>query len=299
MINILKCLMASSFLLAGNSLFSQVKDGPLFTFGVMADVQYADQENAGTRHYRLSPKKLAEAVDSFNRHKPQFVLSLGDYIDKNFSSYDTLNPVTARLTMHLYHALGNHEFSVNDNEKEKVLQKENLEKPYYSFEEDNWRFVIINGNDLSLYAHIKGSPKYKEAEVLLQKLKADSLRQAQTWNGAVGKEQLAWLEKELAAAQKKKQKVIMACHFPLYPDSATELLWNAKEVRALIEKYPCVFAYFNGHVHKSQYFFEKGVHYVSFRGMVELEDNAFALVMVYANHLEIKGFGKELSRPLE
>jgi manganese-dependent ADP-ribose/CDP-alcohol diphosphatase len=299
MTKILKYLFAAALLLVGNTLLAQTKDKPLFTFGIMADVQYADQDNAGTRHYRRSPKKLAEAVDSFNRHIPAFVLSLGDYIDKNFSSYDTLNPITARLTMHLYHALGNHEFSVSDNEKEKVLQKENLEKPYYSFEKSNWRFMIINGNDVSLHAHSKGSAKYKEAEALLQQLKADSLRQAQTWNGAVGKEQLAWLEKELATAQKKNQKVIMAAHFPLYPDGATELLWNTKEVRALIEKYPCVFAYFNGHVHKSQYFFEKGVHYVSFRGMVELEDNAFAVVTAYPNRLEIKGFGKEVSRKLE
>ena len=293
-----KCLLIVVLLLTGDTVFAQAKDKALFTFGVMADVQYANQDNAGTRYYRLSPKKLAEAVDSFNQYKPGFVLSLGDYIDKNFSSYDTLNPISARLTMHLYHALGNHEFAVNDSEKEKVLQKENLEKPYYSFEKANWRFVIINGNDVSLHAHSKGSAAYKEAETLLQQLKADSLRQAQTWNGAVGKEQLAWLEKELAAAQKKKQKVIMACHFPLYPDGATELLWNAKELRALIEQYPCVFAYLNGHVHKSQYFFEKGVHYVSFRGMVEMGDNAFAIIAAYSNRLEIKGFGKEQSRTL-
>jgi manganese-dependent ADP-ribose/CDP-alcohol diphosphatase len=288
-----------TLLLSANVVFAQLKEKPLFTFGILADVQYADQDNAGTRYYRLSPKKLAEAVDSFNQQKPAFVLSLGDYIDKNFGSYDTLNPITARLTMHLYHTLGNHEFAVNDNEKEKVLQKENLQKPYYSFEKNNWRFVIINGNDVSLQAYSKGSTGYKDAEALLQKLKADSLRQAQTWNGAVGKEQLAWLEKELAAAQKQKQKVVMACHFPLYPHGATELLWNAKEVRALIEQYSCVFAYFNGHVHKSQYFFEKGVHYISFRGMVELEDNAFSLVTAYTNRLEIKGFGKEVNRTLK
>ena len=179
------------------------------------------------------------------------------------------------------------------------MQKESLKQPYYSFEKNNWRFIIINGNDVSLHAHTRGSDKYKEAEVMLQQLKKDSLRQAQTWNGAVGKEQLAWVEKELATAQQKKQKVIMAGHFPLYPDGATELLWNAKEIRALIEKYSCVFAFFNGHVHKSQYFFEKGVHYVSFRGMVELEDNAFALVNAYETGLEIKGFGKEITRKLE
>jgi predicted phosphodiesterase len=279
-------------------VFSQVKDKPLFTFGIIADVQYANQDNAGTRYYRLSPQKFAAAVDSFNHHKVDFIINLGDYIDKQMSSYDTLNQIAARLTMPQYHVLGNHEFSVNDNEKDSVLMKENLKKPYYSFVKKKWRFIMVNGNDVSLHAHAKESNGYKEAEVLLKQLKADGLPQAQTWNGAIGKEQLAWLKNELASAQKKKEKVIIANHFPLYPGGASELLWNAKEVRALIENYSCAFAYFNGHVHKSQYFLEKGVHYVSFRGMVELEENAYAIVTVYKDHLEIKGYGKEVSRTL-
>ena len=293
-----KYLFAIASLFIGNSRFSQVKDKPLFTFGVMADVQYADQDNAGTRHYRLSPKKLSEAVDSFNLQKVDFVLNLGDFIDKNMSSYDTLNPIAARLTMPLYHTLGNHEFSVNDSEKDKVLAKENLKAPYYSFVKKKWRFIILNGNDVSLYAYAKESSKYKEAEVLLQQLKADKLPNAQAWNGAIGKEQLAWLKNELVMAQKKKEKVILTNHFPLYPEGASELLWNAKEIRALIESFPVAFAYLNGHVHKSQYFAENGVHYVSFRGMVELEDNAYAIISVYKDHLEIKGYGKEVSRML-
>jgi hypothetical protein len=169
MIRRLTYLFTVALLFASHSIFAQAKDKTLFTFGIITDVQYADQDNAGTRYYRLSPKKLAEAVDSFNRYKVSFVLSLGDFIDKNFSSYDTLNPITARLNMHLYHALGNHEFSVNDNEKGKVLEIENLQKPYYSFEKNNWRFVIINGNDVSLHAHSKGSAEYKEAETMLQR----------------------------------------------------------------------------------------------------------------------------------
>lgn len=272
---------------------------PLFTFGIIADVQYADQDHAGTRYYRLSPKKFAEAVDSFNQQQVDFVLNLGDYIDKNLSSYDTLNAIARRMKMPHYHVLGNHEFSVSDEEKDQVLKKEHLQKPYYSFGRNSWRFIILNGNDVSLYANKKESSNYKEAEVLLQQLKKDGWRQAQSWNGAIGKEQAAWLAKELARAQKKKERVIIANHFPLYPDGATELLWNAREVRTLIERYPPVFAYLNGHVHKSQYFHEKGVHYVSFRGMVELDENAYAVVRVFKDHLEIKGYGKEVSRTLK
>jgi predicted phosphodiesterase len=293
-----KYLITAAFLLIGNLVFSQSKDEPLFTFGVIADVQYADQENAGTRHYRLSPKKLSQAVDSFNLNKVAFVLSLGDYIDKNFSSYDTLNLITARLIMPLYHALGNHEFSVNDDEKEKILQKEKLSKPYYSFVKNNWRFIITNGNDISLHGSIKNSEQYKEADALLKQLKSEGLPNAQSWNGAIGKAQMTWLKNELETAKRKGEKVVVAGHFPLYPDEATELLWNAREIRTLLESHPAVFAYFNGHVHKSQYFTKTGVHYVSFRGMVELEDNAYAIVTVYKDHLEIKGYDKEVSRIL-
>lgn len=279
--------------------FSQVKDKALFTFGVIADVQYADQDNAGTRHYRLSPKKFAAAVDSFNLHRVDFIVSLGDYIDKNLSSYDTLNPIAARLKMPLYHTLGNHEFSVTDEEKAQVLKKEGLKNPYSSFVKNNWRFIIVNGNDVSLHGNTKDSKKFNEADTLLKQLKAQGLPQAQTWNGAIGKQQLQWLQNELKAAQTKKENVVITNHFPLYPDGASELLWNAKEVRSLIEGYPNVFAYLNGHVHKSQYFDENGVHYVSFRGMVELEDNAFAIVTVYKDRWEIKGYGKEVSRSLK
>lgn len=285
------------FLLALQSLFSQSKK-PLFTFGVVADVQYADQENSGTRHYRLSPQKLAEAVEVFNQQKVDFVISLGDFIDKNFSSYDTLDPIVKKLKMPLRFVLGNHEFSVKEEEKDKILEKEYLKDPYYSFDKKGWRFIVLNGNDISLYANVKGSAKYQEADSLLKKLKAAGLRNAQTWNGAMGSEQLKWLAKELAIAQKKKQKVILTSHFPLYPDGEAELLLNAKEVRLLVEG-PNVFAYLNGHVHKSQYFAENGVHYVSFRGMVEMDENAFAIVSVYKDHLEIKGYGKEVSRILQ
>ena len=62
---------------------------PLFSFGMISDVQYADIENAGTRYYRLSPAKLKEAVDDFNRETVDFVISLGDFIDENSSFLPT------------------------------------------------------------------------------------------------------------------------------------------------------------------------------------------------------------------
>lgn len=271
---------------------------PLFTFGVMTDVQYADQPTTGTRHYRSSPGKLRHAVRAFNEAKVDFVLHLGDFIDNGFRHFDTLNAITRELKMPLHHVLGNHDFSVEVDEKGRVLEKLGLKKPYYSFSRRKWRFIILNGDDISLFANAPGSEKYRLAEEQLAQLKKEGARNARDWNGGIGEEQLAWLRGELAAARKKGEQVLVACHFPLYPDGASELLWNASELRSLIEASPQVVAWFNGHVHVSQYFLENGTNYVSFKGIVEKEENAYAVVSVFRDRLEIKGYGEEQSRTL-
>jgi len=272
----------------GPYLRSQNKNEPLFTFGIVADVQYADRDNSGTRYYRSSPSKLANAVNAFNQQKVDFVLSLGDFINDGFHHFDTLNVITDKLIMPLYHVLGNHDFLIYPQGKKDLLSVLNLKQPYYSFVKSKWRFIILDGNDISLYAHTEGSEKHEQASEMLKTLREKKAPNARDWNGGLGEKQLAWLNNELIAAQRRKEKVIVACHFPLYPDHASELLWNAAEVRALIESYPNVVAYLNGHVHKRQYFHENGVHYISFRGMVEEEVNTFSVISVFKDYLEIE-----------
>jgi 3',5'-cyclic AMP phosphodiesterase CpdA len=276
------------FILFCTDLAAQSENKPMFTFGVVADVQYADRDNAGTRYYRSSPGKFAKAVNVFNQQRVDFVLSLGDFINDGFQNFDTLTMIAAKLDMPLFHVLGNHDFTISSHGKKELFSVLNLKRPYYSFVKNKWRFIILDGNDISLYANDEGSEKYEHAAVQLKKLQDKKAPNAREWNGGVGEKQLAWLKKELAAAKRKKEKVIVACHFPLYPDHGTELLWNAAELKTLIEASPNVIAYLNGHVHKSQHFHESGVHYFSFRGMVEEDVNAFSVVSVFKNHLEIE-----------
>lgn len=282
------CFIAILFLLPVNDLQSQNNNQPLFTFGVVADVQYADRDNSGTRYYRSSLGKFAKAVNIFNQQRVDFVLSLGDFINDDFHNFDTLTTIAAGLDMPLHHVLGNHDFTISPHRKKELFSILNLKRPYYSFLKNKWRFIILDGNDISLYANAEGSGKYDQAAVQLKKLQDNKAPNAREWNGAVGEKQLAWLEKELMAAQNNREKVIVACHFPLYPDHGTELLWNATELRTLIEASPNVIAYLNGHVHKSQHFHKNGVHYFSFRGMLEEDSNAFSVVSVFKNHLEIE-----------
>ena len=275
--------------------FGQTAELPLMRFGIISDVQYADRDDAGSRNYRGSIAKLNEAVQTFNEQDLDFVISLGDFIDMGFSSFDTLLSITDRLKMPFYHVLGNHDFTASGDPLQNTLAKLGMDKPYYSKIHGNWRFIMLDGNDISLYATPSGSPKYREAMSQLETLKSMDRPNAVEWNGAIGKKQLNWFSRELKKAKRLKQKCIVLCHFPVHPSSGY-LLWSADEVLAVMDRSPPVIAYFNGHVHKSQYTHRDGIHFITFAGIVERGDNAFAIASVYRERVEIQGFGKEESR---
>jgi manganese-dependent ADP-ribose/CDP-alcohol diphosphatase len=281
------------------SLKAQSGQEPLFTFGVIADVQYADIPDAGTRHYRKSPAKLAEAVAHFNMAEVGFVFSLGDFINDNIKGFDTLNSITSRLSMPLYHVAGNHDFDPAFPGIKATIDRMALKRLNYTFSNQEWRFIILNGNDISLYTNKKGSAGYRKAEAMLGELKAQGLPQAQPWNGAIGTRQLKWLEKELYKAEMNGERVILACHFPIQSAKREGRLWNSNEVNTLISRYPNVFAFFAGHGHISQHLPVNGIHHIMFRGIVEESDNAWAIVSVFSDHIVIEGFGKEVSRKLD
>lgn len=285
--------------LTGMSHQSLYAQQPLFSFGVIADVQYCDCEHAGTRHYRSSVRKLQAAVDTLNQKDIEFVVSLGDYIDRNFNSFDTLNQITSRLKVPLYHVIGNHDYSVEATHQEEVPQVLDLKERYYDFGKEGWRFIALDGNFVSIHGTPKDDKRHETATAMLQALKDKEAPNAYDWNGAVGSEQLQWLEKKLKKAQRKNEKVILLCHFPLTPEDGAETLWDAREVRNLLKDKDHVFAYFNGHAHKERYLYDDGLHYLTFAGMVEEESNAFAIVHVYEDHLEIQGYGRSAHRNLE
>ncbi|CAN0494943.1 unnamed protein product, partial [Laminaria digitata] len=61
------------------------------------------------------------------------------------------------------------------------------------------------------------------------------------YNGGVGKEQLLWLEQELAAATLAGQRVIAFGHVPIHPIKAPSncLVWNYKDVLEVMHKSRC------------------------------------------------------------
>lgn len=265
-----------------------------FQFGVIADCQYCNGQATGERKYTLSPRKLEHAVEHFNALDLEYVVHLGDFIDRDFESFAVVGPIYEQLKAPHHHVLGNHDFSVADENKKDVPKKMGLTSRYYDFEVKGWRFVVLDGNDISFHAYPEGSPKYQEAQNYCEKNKIESPK----WNGAIGPEQIAWLNDVLKRATDNKENVILYCHFPIYPENVHNL-WNAKEIIKVVERYPCVKAYMNGHNHAGNYGFKNGVHYLTFKGMVDTEETSYARVAVQPGHMKIIGHGREKNRILK
>lgn len=281
------------------SSIAQENNSMLFSFGVITDVQYVDAETAGTRHYRSSPAKLTAIVDSLNTQKVDFVIHLGDLIDRDFASFDPLLKILGNLTMPVHHVLGNHDFSVKQEQIKTVPDKLGMPSRYYAINHQGIRFIVLDGNELSIYGQKEGSKAHKKASNKLELLKSAGAKNAQAWNGGLSPKQIKWLKSQLDDASKKNEKVIVNCHFPLLPAGDAHNLWNDQEVKVLLATYPNVLAWFNGHNHKGGYHQADGIHYVNFKGIVEKTDAPWAVVEVYADHLIINGHGTEPDRLLE
>jgi 3',5'-cyclic AMP phosphodiesterase CpdA len=128
-------------------------------------------------------------------------------------------------------------------------------------------------------------------------LKKKGAQNAQTWNGGVGKVQIQWLNRTLARASAAREPTIVFCHYPVYPPTA-HTLWNDAEVIHVLEAQPSVIAFLCGHNHEGNYARKNGIHYLTFRGMVETRETAYALVEAYPNRLRVTGFGRETDRVL-
>lgn len=284
--------------LGGSAAASPAKK-PQLAFGVIADPQYADENPVGSRFYRNSLGKLKHAISDLNTKALEFTVTVGDLIDRDFNSFSAIMPIYGQLKSQHYPICGNHDFSVADEDKGKVLAAIGLENAYYSKVMEGWRFVFLDGTDIAIWRHPANDPRTSEAKAMFKDLAKTGARNSAPSNAAIGKEQMEWLEKELAAAKAAGQRVILFNHYPVIPAGNGHNLWNAVDVVALIEKYGNVAAYMNGHNHAGNYGKVGSCHYINFKGMVETEaKTAYATVKCFADRLEIEGNGLEPDRNL-
>lgn len=247
-------------------------------FGMITDLHHADKPPAGSRHYRETLGKLAEAAKQFEKDKPVFVVELGDLIDAA-DSVETeqaylkvVNKEFSAISKDRHYVLGNH--CVDTLTKEEFLDGVAQKKAYYSFDRGGVHFVVLDA------CFTSGGKPYG--------------RKNSKWNDAnIPSDEVDWLKDDLKGTDKK---VVVFAHQRL--DVANDYgIKNASEVRKVLEGAGKVLAVFQGHSHKNDYKEIGGVHYCTLVAMIEgtgAENNGFSTVQVRSDGtITLTGFRKQ------
>jgi len=172
-----------------------------FRYVFMTDIHVMWDKNAADG--------LATAVDHINNLKPRpdFVITGGDLIfdalnqsqARADSLYDLYQSLTAKLEMPIYNCIGNHDHfgvytssGIDENNplySTAMFEKRmNIDKPYYSFDHNNWHFIMMN---------------------------SISITPDRRYTGHFDEKQLNWLKDDLEKCGKDKQ-IVITTHIPLY-----------------------------------------------------------------------------------
>ena len=251
---------------------------PKLRVGLVTDLHHADKPTRGTRHYRDTLSKLAEAAKQFTIDKPDFVVELGDFIDAADSveieqSYlRQVNEVFDTIPAPKHYVLGNH--CVDTLTKEEFLAGVGKKEAFYSFDVGNFHFVVLDSCFRS-----DGQPYG---------------RKNSTWTDAnVPAFELDWLQADLKATDKK---TIVFAHQRL-DDAGQHAVKNAAKVRKALEASGKVRVVFQGHSHKNDHQEIGGIHYTTLVAMVEgpgPDSSGYSLMDVFDDGtIRVTGFRKQ------
>ncbi len=228
----------------------------LLKIGFITDAHCYANLNKDTGEWKLNwrcEKPLEAFVDRMNNiFNPDFVIENGDFIDgKDDRSQETFvealnfyNQVKAPK----YHVLGNHE--TRGFIKKTWLDLVGYEKPYYYFDMNGYRIIVLDGNN-------------KPAE---EGESFNTSPENEFYPGFIDPVQMIWLE-NLLLESKEYQKVVFV-HQPLIIEekkTQDELFIGGMELRDLFSKNK-VRAVFSGHTERFCYLNENGVDYYVSQG---------------------------------
>jgi alkaline phosphatase len=249
--------------------------------GLMTDLHYADKPPAGTRHYRETLAKFAEAAQQFEADKPAFVVELGDFIDAadsvdtELGYLSTINREFSQLTSDRHYVLGNH--CVDTLTKEEFLGAVGQKQSYGSFDRGGIHFVMLDACFRS-----DGQPYGR--------------RNFEWTDANIPAAELDWLAADLQATSKP---VVVFAHQRLDVSTSHGVKNNA-QVRAILEAAGNVLAVFQGHSHQNDLKEIGGIHYCTLVAMVEgggVDNNGYARLDITPDGtLELTGFRRQQSR---
>lgn len=296
-----------SGLLLLSSLFAYGGDieKPLFSFGLVADIQYADKPDAGSRHYRSALGKAAKCVEAWNAQELAFAVELGDISDdRRDKTAEDIKAVLAALQPlkpKLYHVLGNHGMKSLGEMRCRQLLETPSSEAWYDFTQGSWRFIVLNGVEWNVLD--ENGRNYSEARMYFEAHKGKDHPELVIYNGALGPVQRAWLKERLDTASKNGEKAVVFCHMPVFEGAAGgrgHILWDYKEVLEILDASSSFSAWFAGHHHLGGYAMRNGAHHVTLQAILDApaEGNAYAIIDVFQDRLRMNGFGTVPNRSL-
>ena len=246
--------------------------------GLVTDLHYADRVPAGSRHYRETLVKLAEAAERYRTDKPDFVVELGDFIDAADSVKAELgylkrvNRSFSAISKNRHYVLGNH--CVYTLTKQEFLDGVEQKRSYYSFDNAGIHFVVLDAcfrSDGKPY----GRKNFKWTDPNLPD------------------KQVEWLQADLKTA---KGKTIVFVHQRLDVRS-NHGVKNAPAVRKVLQESGKVLAVFQGHNHVNDHKIINGIHYCTLVAMVEgsgAKNSGYSTMDVLENgSILINGYRKQ------
>jgi alkaline phosphatase len=270
-------VLGAATTLDASALFANEVEMPL-RVGLVTDLHYADKPSAGTRHYRETLSKLAEAATRFAMDKPNFVVELGDLIDAAESVeveqryLATINREFSAIAKDRHYVLGNH--CVDMLTKAEFLAGVEQQQSYYSFDRGDFHFVVLDACFRS-----DGQPYG---------------RKNSKWNDAnLAAAELEWLGTDLRGTN---HKTIVFAHQRL-DVSNDHGVKNAPDARRILEDSGKVLAVFQGHSHKNDLKDINGIHYCTLVAMVEgsgPENNGYSSMLIAPDgSIRLAGFRKQ------
>ena len=270
-------LVLSAAAVAPTSLLSDEPTADL-KIGLVTDLHYADKAAAGTRHYRETPAKLAEAATELAKHKPSVLVELGDFIDAadsvkvELGYLKRINRDFKTICKHRHHVLGNH--CVYTLKKQEFLETVEQKKSYYSFDSGRFHFIVLDSCFRS-----DGEPYGR--------------KNFEWTDPNIPAAELEWLKADLKATSKH---TVVFAHQRLDVSSVYGVK-NAPAVRKVLEDSGQVLAVFQGHSHKNDHREIGDIHYCTLVAMVEgagPEHNGYSMMSLADDGtIRLQGFRQQ------
>lgn len=266
----------------------------LLQIGIVTDVHAHDLDSPLEGKMMASyPERLGAFINAMNAWPADLVIELGDFVNgwvvlgiEPGNPYripqilEEAEAIYSRFDGPRYHVIGNHD--VYNLSKEEYLERVNITSTYYSFDAGAYHVVILDvqydegGNDLAYtYTGVRGF---------------------------VPKTEMEWLQEDLA----ETDRPTIVCVHQMLDTEPTEAGWtligNAVEVRALLAESGVVIAVFQGHDHANRYSLIDGIHYITFKALVDQGTPpswAYVTLDTTMRTIMIEGEGDQANRELQ